>query len=267
MLFRRAEREFGVRAGLGERSVAQAGAGERTDEIVIEVEEAAEGVARVEAAAGAEVVVAPRGSAGEPGHAGVAETDEGVCAAGAVGGAGEEAEFAMPFAPGPVGEARVDRQHLNGAAHGVAAVERAGGTQDGLHLPGLCGFDESEVLVRSRAEGGVIETDAVDEVEHLIPGEAAEKGRNLGGGGLLHQHARFAFERVADGEQRTGAEAVFLPDQGEGGGFGGGFLAAERGGDGDGRVHRFRLWIFGWRGLSAEQRGIERKQESAKHSL
>ena len=105
-------------------------------------------------------------------------------------------------------EADVGRQHLDGAAHCVAAELRACRPEHRFDTPALAGIDEREVLVRPRTEGRVVQPHAIDEVEHLVSGQAAQKRRHLAVGALLHHHAGRAFEGIADRGQWSPAEVT-----------------------------------------------------------
>ena len=72
----------------------------------------------------------------------------------------------------------------------------------------LAGLDEREVLVGAGTKSRVVEPDAVDEIENLIAGQAAQERRNLGVGALLKQDARLALEGVAECGKRPLAKSV-----------------------------------------------------------
>ena len=66
--------------------------------------------------------------------------------------------------PGGGGKARLIRQNLDRTAKTVTTVLRATGAKHGFDVRGLAGFKVGQVLIGSRAEGRVVEANAVDKI-------------------------------------------------------------------------------------------------------
>ena len=147
-------------------------------------------------------------------------------------------------------EARLGREHVNGTAHGIAAVLRARRSQHGLHARGLRGIDPAHVLIRTRPKRRVVETDAIDQVQHLIAREPPEKRRGLSVGTLLDHDPCRSVQHAAECRERPPAVVVGLTDGDDGRGPADGVGRTTPGRDGDCLVERRKAQH------DAERRGL-----------
>jgi len=119
-------------------------------------------------------------------------------------------------------EAAVPGEGVEGAADGIASVEDGALAGDQFDAVERERIDESPVLVRAVAEGGIIVADAVDEGEVAEAGEAADERGSLAIGGFLDTDAGQFAEGFREGSDETFLELLGRQFADHGRGRGGG---------------------------------------------
>ena len=163
--------------------------------------------------AGAQIVHVLRRQAEREAHAFATARELCACGGGIIGARGHRAQPAVPRPVGAV-ELQFGGEHLHHAAHGVAAVQGAGRAAHDFDAVQALTIDQCDVLVRRIAEDGIVQTETVDQMQHLRAFQAAHDHHTLPGRGLLHKGADFAVQRVHRGLRRDFAQALAADDGG-----------------------------------------------------
>ena len=145
-----------------------------------------------------------------------------------VGAGGDRAQATVPR-PGVAAEIQLRSEHLHHAAHGVAAVQRAGRATHHFDAVEALAIDQGDVLVGRVAEDRVVEAETVHQMQHFRTLEPAHDHHALPGRGLLHEGADFAVQRVHRRLLCGFAQARAADDGGGGWNVQGGFGALGRG--------------------------------------